>query len=171
MKSKRIFLIGAFIIAGLIFLNWLICVTTPVFPIDESRLRGIMVYEGNPVSGHTYEISADDVSSVIAALNHLALEENKELSGYSYEGNLDVFEQRNAFTEKECYRIDMCQTTGLFSQKRITRIISICEDYKIVVQCLEQAGKEKYYTVYDNEYGDFLAAIDEIAERCVSSIV
>lgn len=170
MKSKRIFLLGAFMIAGLIFLNWLICVTTPVFPIDESRLRGIMVYEGKPVSGHTYEISADDVSSVIAALNHLELKENKELSGYSYEGNLDVFEQRNIFTEKECYRIDMRQTTGLFSQK-ITRIITICEDNKIVVQCLEQSGKEKYYTVYDNEYEVFLAAIDEIAERCASETV
>lgn len=135
----------------------------PVFPIDEHDLRGIMVYKGEAVSGEQYEISGENVTRLVDALNQLELEEQKTLSGYSHKGSLEVFEQRNAFTEQKLYEIDIHQAPRIFSQGTVMRIISVCEDRKIRVECLEQAGKEKYYIVHNDDYEEFLNLLGEIA--------
>ena len=135
----------------------------PLFPIDEHDLRGIVVYKGEIVSGDHYEISGENVTRLVDALNQLELEEQKELSGYSYKGSPEVFEQRNTFTEQKQYEIDIHQASF---RGTIMRSISVCEDRKIRVECLEQAGKEKYYIVTSDDYEEFLDLLDEIANEC-----
>ena len=158
----------SFIKAGLIVLVGIaisVCymMYNPVFPIDEHDLRGIMVYKGEIISGHDYEISGENVTRLVGALNQLELEEQKELSGYSYKGSPEVFEQRNTFTEQKQYEIDIHQASF---RGTIMRSISVCEDRKIRVECLEQAGKEKYYIVTSDDYEEFLDLLDEIANEC-----
>lgn len=153
---------GLIVIAG-IAISVCYMMYNPVFPIDEHDLRGIMVYKGEIISEHHYEISGENVTRLVDALNQLELEEQKELSGYSYKGSPELFEQRNAFTEQKLYEIDIHQASGPFSRGTIMRSVSVCEDRKIRVECLEQAGKEKYYVVVSDDYEEFLNLLDEIS--------
>lgn len=153
---------GLIVVAG-IAISLCYMMYNPLFPIDEHDLRGIVVYKGEIVSGDHYEISGENVTRLVDALNQLELEEQKELSGYSYKGSPEVFEQRNTFTEQKQYEIDIHQASF---RGTIMRSISVCEDRKIRVECLEQAGKEKYYIVTSDDYEEFLDLLDEIANEC-----
>ena len=138
----------------------------PIFPIDEHDLCGIMVYKDEIVSGHHYDISGENVTRLVDALNQLELHEEEELSGYSYKVHEKVFEQRKAFMKRRHYEIWIRQTAGFLSQDVITRIVYISKDGKMRVECLEDPGKVKYYTVLNDDCEDFIELLDEIANEC-----